>query len=66
MHKTKPAQHKRRRSRWRETSLMHFLLNRAVNPALKLHECLANWNEVAASLREPPRKRHYQMDCAFG
>jgi len=45
---------------------MHFLLNRAVNPALKLHECLANWNEIAASLREPPRKRHYQMDCAFG
>lgn len=41
---------------------MHFLLNRAVNPDLKLHECLARWNDIAASLREPPRKRSYQMD----
>ena len=62
MKTTKPAATERRRSRWRETSVMHFLLSRAVNPDLKLHECLARWNEIAASLREPPRKRKYQMD----
>jgi hypothetical protein len=45
---------------------MHLLLSRAVNPPLQLHECLARWNEIAASLREPPRKRVYQMDATFG
>jgi hypothetical protein len=41
------------------------MLSQAVNPPLQLHECLARWNEIAASLREPPRKRVYQMDESY-
>jgi hypothetical protein len=45
---------------------MHFLLNRAVNPDLRLLDCMGRWNEIAESLREPPRKRAYQMDGSIG
>ena len=42
--------------------MMRFLLARAVNPAMSLVEGLGSWNQIAASLREPPRKRRYQHD----
>jgi len=43
--------------------MMRFLVARAVNPQLSLHEGLRNWNGIAAALREPTRKRRrYQGD----
>lgn len=43
--------------------MMRFLVARAVNPQLSLLEGLRGWNDIAASLREPPRKRRrYQGD----
>jgi hypothetical protein len=42
--------------------MMHFLLNRAVQPALSLLDGLRSWNEISDRLRERPRKRAYQRD----
>jgi len=42
--------------------MMRFLVARAVNPQLGLHEGLRQWNSIAASLRESARKRRYQAD----
>lgn len=41
---------------------MRFMLARAVNPSVSLRDGLRRWNEIAAALREAPRKRHYQQD----
>lgn len=40
--------------------MMHFLLNRAVQPTLSLLDGLRSWNEISDKLRERPRKRTYQ------
>jgi hypothetical protein len=43
--------------------MMRFLIARAVNPQLTLLDGLRDWNNIAAALREPPRKqRWYQGD----
>jgi len=41
---------------------MRFLVARAVNPQKRLIDALRNWNEIAAALREAPRKRQYQHE----
>jgi len=42
---------------------MRFLIARAINPHIDLLAGLRNWNQIASSLREPPRKRRgYQLD----
>lgn len=41
---------------------MRHLLMQAVNPVLSLLDSLKRWKEIAASLREPPRRRTYQQD----
>jgi hypothetical protein len=47
--------------------MMHFLVARAVNPAISLLRGLCEWNDLAARLREPPRKRRrYQRDAWEG
>jgi hypothetical protein len=51
-----------RRSRWREYALMHMLLSKACNPPLSLRRCMDGWNDIAAKLREAPRKRRYQCE----
>lgn len=40
--------------------MMHFILNRAIQPALSLIDSLRSWDEIADRLRERPRKRAYQ------
>jgi hypothetical protein len=40
--------------------MMHFLLNRAIQPALSLLDGLRSWNEISNRLRERPRVRAYQ------
>ena len=52
----------KRRSRWREYALMHMLLSKACNPSLSLQRCMHEWRDIAAKLREPPRKRRYQCE----
>jgi hypothetical protein len=43
--------------------MMRFLVARAVNPVITLLQGLRQWNLLASSLREPPRKRRwYQAD----
>jgi hypothetical protein len=43
--------------------MMRFLLARAINPWVSLLKGLRSWNQIAKTLREPPRKRRpYQMD----
>jgi hypothetical protein len=46
---------------WRELSFALHLVRQAVNPSLKINECLNNWQEIAKELAEPPRKRRQQM-----
>jgi hypothetical protein len=41
---------------------MRSLLARAVNPDLSLPDALHDWNSIASSLRERPRKRRYQHE----
>ena len=41
---------------------MRSLLARAVNPDLRLPDALCDWNRIASSLRERPRKRRYQHE----
>jgi len=53
----------RDRSRWREVSFALHLIRQALNPNLRLVDCLAQWNRIAADLAEPPRMRKYQMDA---
>jgi hypothetical protein len=44
-------------------TMMRALLSRAVNPQISLLEGLRGWNPIAASLREPTRKkRRYQHE----
>ncbi len=44
--------------------MMRFLVAHAVNPQMSLLDGLRDWNSIAASLREPPRKRRrYQGDA---
>lgn len=47
---------------WREFSLMHELLCRAVLPALSLVQVLTQWRCVRYRLAEPPRKRKLKID----
>jgi hypothetical protein len=48
-------------SLWRETSFACHLLKQAVNPSLRIDECIANWKKIAAGLAERQRKRVIQM-----
>lgn len=41
---------------------MRHLLMQAVNPVLSLLDSLKRWKDIAASLRESPRRRTYQHD----
>ena len=41
---------------------MHMLLSKACNPPLSLRLCMQDWLDIAAKLREPPRKRLYQCE----
>jgi hypothetical protein len=41
---------------------MLHLLKGAVNPALKLRQCLQNWFDISCSLRESSRKRSLQVE----
>ena len=44
--------------------MMRFLVAHAVNPQMSLLDGLRDWNSIAASLREPPRKRRrYQGEA---
>jgi len=47
---------------WREFSLMHELLCRAVLPVLSLVQALAQWTGVRYRLAESPRKRKRKID----
>lgn len=46
---------------WRETSFALHLIKQAVNPWLKLEECIQNWKAIAKMLAENPRNRTVQM-----
>ena len=42
---------------------MHMLLSKACNPPLSLRNCMQSWIDMAAKLRESPRrKRRYQCE----
>ena len=41
---------------------MHMLLRNACNPPLSLRQCMQGWRDIAAKLRESPRKRRYQCE----
>ncbi len=41
---------------------MRMLLSKACNPPLSLRRCMQGWRDIAAKLREPPRKRRYQCE----
>lgn len=41
---------------------MHLLLRNAGNPPLSLLRCRQDWCNIAAKLRESPRKRQYQCE----
>lgn len=52
-------------SPWRN---FHFVLGhvlRAIEPASPLARMLADWNEIAHELAEPPRQRQPQMALRF-
>jgi hypothetical protein len=51
---------RRARSSWREFCLAFHQAGRAIEPQLSLHELVTNWNQLAAALREAPRKRKSQ------
>lgn len=40
---------------------MLYLLRSAVNPWLRLRECVENWSEISHDVREPPRKRELHI-----
>ena len=40
---------------------MLHLLRSAVNPRLRLRECVEKWSEISHDLREPPRKRELHI-----
>ena len=42
--------------------MMLHLVSTAVNPALRLVECLNKWDYISWRLREPPRKRLSQVE----
>jgi hypothetical protein len=42
--------------------MMHFLLNRAIQPTLSLVDGLRTWGQISTRLREPPRHREYQRE----
>jgi hypothetical protein len=44
---------------------MHMLLRKACNPPLSLHRCMQGWHDIAAKLRESPRKRRYQCEVVL-
>jgi hypothetical protein len=46
---------------WRETLFSLHLIKQAVNPKLKLEECIQNWKSIAKMLAENPRNRTAQM-----
>ena len=37
-------------------------VSHATNPPLSLRRCMHDWRDIAAKLREPPRKRRYQCE----
>jgi hypothetical protein len=37
------------------------LISQAVNPMLRLSDCLGRWNHIAADLAEPHRQRNLQL-----
>jgi hypothetical protein len=47
---------------WRELQFALHLLRQAVNPQLRLGDCLAEWDGIARMLADPPRKRRLQLD----
>lgn len=46
---------------WREMSFALHLISQAVNPLLRLSDCLGRWNHIAADLAEPHRQRNSQL-----
>jgi uncharacterized membrane protein YozB (DUF420 family) len=49
--------HRRTRSAWREFHFLFHHILAAINPPLLLQAVLQSWNQVAAALSEPSRKR---------
>jgi len=41
---------------------MLHLLRQALNPALRLKECVEEWPTISRMLREPPRKRGLKIE----
>src|ERR1035437_3358943 len=58
---TKP----RTRSAWREFQFLFHQILAAINPPLLLQAVLQSWNQVAAALSEPSRKRRPQPESFF-
>src|SRR5438105_10229344 len=54
---------KAHRSRWREFSFAFHQVARAIEPRLNLQHCITHWNQIAANLADPPRRRlsHEQL-----
>jgi hypothetical protein len=47
-------------SRWREFNLAFYQVLQAIAPKLSLSDLMANWQEIAERLAEPPRHRSTQ------
>ncbi|MGA2867278.1 MAG: hypothetical protein ABSF95_22605, partial [Verrucomicrobiota bacterium] len=52
----------RRCNRWREFAFVLRQVLRAVVPWLPLRQMLDEWEQIAADLAEPPRKRKSQEE----
>jgi len=50
---------------WRETSFAFHLIKQAVNPVLKLEDCVKNWRTIAGDLAEGPRIRGFQIHKTY-
>jgi hypothetical protein len=56
---------KQPQSVWREFNFLLHQIQRAIEPALPLHEVLGSWNDIAQALAEKPRNRRPQLRNHF-
>ena len=55
----------RTHSPWRDFKFALNQVTRAIEPAFSLGRMIEQWNEISASLAEPPRERANQVDNYF-
>jgi hypothetical protein len=52
-------------SAWREFNFVYNQIKRTIEPHLALEDIIEDWNDIAKSLSERPRKRNSQLSNYF-